>query len=109
MKKLLTGLLLSLSLFLTACGGTDRAQDSDASIDQLDAEELYIGKCSSCHGVNLNDGPRRDISKVGSKMSYEEILDIILKGAKNKKGDMPGELLQGEEAEVVAQWLSEKK
>ena len=43
---------------------------------------------------------------VGGKYSKDEILDIIKNG---KGGGMPAGVIQGEEAEMVAAWLAEKK
>ncbi|MEW9502137.1 cytochrome c551 [Jeotgalibacillus marinus] len=104
MKKVLMGLLFSLSLFLVACGGGDGASDSGSSADQMDPEKLYVGKCSSCHGGNLEGSSAPPLSDIGARLSYEEILDVL----ENGQGRMPGGMIKGEEAEGVAQWLSEK-
>ena len=71
-----------------------------------DADKIYTQKCSSCHGVELEgSGHFPDISKVGARMSQEEIESTILDG----KGAMPPRLIEGEQATAVAEWLSEKK
>ncbi|PPA70219.1 c-type cytochrome [Jeotgalibacillus proteolyticus] len=101
MKKILSGFLLS-TLLLAACGGGD-TESSDSSAEQLDPEKLYMGKCSSCHGGNLEGSSAPPLANIGSQKSYEEILDVI----ENGQGRMPGGMLKGERAEAVAQWLSE--
>ncbi|KIL42950.1 c-type cytochrome [Jeotgalibacillus campisalis] len=103
MKKIGFVVLLGSTIFLAACGGDSGS--SGSSTEELDPEELYMGKCSSCHGGNLEGSSAPDISSVGARKSYDEILDVILEG----QGMMPGGMLEGESAEEVANWLSEKK
>ena len=45
------------------------------------------------------------LADVGSRLSEEEIHDVIING----RPGMPGNLIKGEEAEAVAKWLAEKK
>ena len=105
MKKIVVGRLFSLSLLLAACGGGENS-DSGSSTDQLDPKNIVMGKCSSCHGGNLEgSGSTPALNEVGAHKSYEEILDVI----ENGQGRMPGGMIEGEQAEMVAQWLSEKK
>lgn len=71
-----------------------------------EAEKVFAQNCASCHGENLGGGAGPALDAVGGTYSKDEILDII----KNGKGSgMPAGLIQGKEAEMVAQWLAEKK
>ncbi|MGD7043375.1 c-type cytochrome [Jeotgalibacillus proteolyticus] len=103
MKKLVLSFVMGSAVFLAACGGD--SDSSGSSAEEMDPAELYMGKCSSCHGGNLEGSSAPDISSVGASKSYDEILDVILEG----QGMMPGGMLEGERAEEVAKWLSEKK
>lgn len=68
-------------------------------------EELFKGKCSACHGVDLSGGVGPALSDVGSRLSLDEIKDTI----KNGKGIMQPNIISGEDMEKVATWLSEHK
>src|SRR5699024_2505482 len=59
--------------------------------------------CATCHGDDLSGGNGPDLTKVGSELSKDEIHDII----ENGKGDMPQGIVVGEDADIVAEWLSE--
>ena len=59
----------------------------------------------SCHGGNLEGGVGPDLRHVGVSMSEEEILNQIINGG----GRMPGGLVDKDQAEVLAKWLSQKK
>lgn len=112
MKKFLLGLTLTSAFLLAACGGDDAADTTtdtpsdSADTASVDAEAVANQKCISCHGGNLEgQGNFPALNDVGSRLSEEEILTIILEG----RGAMPGGIIQGEEAEAVAAWLAEKK
>lgn len=70
-----------------------------------DPEAIFANSCAACHGQDLSGGAGPDITTVGSKLSADEIKDIIINGV----GTMPGGLVGNEEAEVLAEWLSEKQ
>lgn len=114
MNKKLLAIFIGSALVLTACGGENEATDKETSTTNeetttanVDVEKKFQQKCSMCHGVNLNDGRGDvpDLTTVGSRLSKEEIEDVILNG----RGAMPGGQLQGEEASAVAEWLATKK
>jgi cytochrome c551 len=113
MKKRIFALIMGTSLALAACNGggdnaTEPAQDNNAGGGEkaaADAEKLVQQNCVSCHGQNLEGGVGPSLEKVGSKLSQEEIENIILNG----QGSMPKGLLQGDDAKAVAAWLAEKK
>ena len=109
MRHKLLAVLFGTTLILAACGGEDAGENAGSSSEQTTAsseeERLYQNKCSSCHGGNLTGGVGPDLTAVGSNMSEGDILKVINEG----KGGMPGGLLEGEDAESVAAWLSGKK
>jgi cytochrome c551 len=109
MKKKLFGLLLGTSLVLAACGGGDEAADNNnnggGGATAAAAEDIYKQNCASCHGQDLRGQVGPNLEKVGSKYSKDEIKQIIEKG----QGGMPPGLIQGEDAEKVAEWLAAKK
>lgn len=110
MKKAWLALLLGSALVLGACGGGDDTADGgsngDTTADASKGEELVKKNCTSCHGGNLEGmGNTPALNDVGSRLSEEEILDII----NNGRNAMPKGLLSGEDAEVAAAWLAQQK
>lgn len=130
MKKWLMAVLLGTLLVLGACGGgnddaqepadtedeateettddaaetddaTDDAAEEGGSVDASAAEELYKQSCASCHGADLS-GQGSFPSLKGTGLSAEEIETIILEG----RGSMPAQLLTGDDAKTVAEWLA---
>jgi cytochrome c551 len=126
-KKSLLALMLGSSVALAACGGGEEedaadntavedteteteteAPATDEGTEETTAsagEEVYQQSCLSCHGGNLEGGFGPALDKIGAEYSKDEILDIIHNG----KGQMPANVVEGEEAEAVASWLAEKK
>ncbi|WP_077619634.1 cytochrome c551 [Bacillus sinesaloumensis] len=115
MKRKLFGFLLGTTLVfaLAACGGDDNAGDAPAGdggdngggASVANAEEIYQQNCAACHGQDLSGGAGPDLTKVGSKYGSDEIADIIEHG----QGAMRPGIIEGEEKDAVASWLSEKK
>ena len=123
MKRKLMMLLFGSALVLGACGGNDNnaSDDNNAGTDNnateetnnnggetagVDPEKVVQQKCISCHGENLEgQGNFPSLTDVGSRLSEQEIHDTI----ENGRGAMPGGLIEGEELDAVAKWLSEKK
>lgn len=115
MKKSLMALLFGTTLILGACGGGDDTSEpaeetpSEAPAGEesaVDAEQIVNQNCISCHGENLEgQGNFPALNNVGSRLSEDEILTVILEG----KGQMPPSIIEGAEAEAVAAWLADKK
>ena len=112
MNKKLLAAIFGSALMLAACGGGDdeatetNEENGGEVVETQDAEKIVQGNCTSCHGGNLEgQGNFPNISDVGSRLSQEEILKVIQEG----EGLMAAHILEGAEAEVVAEWLSNKK
>lgn len=69
-------------------------------------DEIFAQTCVSCHGDQLQGVVGPNLQKVGSRYTEAQIKEILTKG---KEGGMPAGLLQGQQLEAVAKWLSEKK
>lgn len=116
MNKKLLAALFGTVLMVSACGGGgDEGEEATMTDDEAggevtqasDAEKLLDkGGCITCHGGNLEGaGANPSLNDVGSRLSEEEILHVI----QNGQGNMPPNLLEGTEAEVVAEWLAQQK
>ncbi|MEK4027994.1 MULTISPECIES: cytochrome c551 [Bacillaceae] len=109
-KKSLMALLIGSSVALAACGGGNDKSNEDNNgggkeTASAEGEQVYKQNCLSCHGENLEGQVGPALDKIGSKYSKDEILNII----KNGKGQMPPNVVQGADAEAVADWLATKK
>jgi len=102
MKKRIAVLFLGTSLALAACGG---GSDDKGGESTQSAETIAKQNCSTCHGGNLEGAGGPSLQKIGSKYSKDEIRGIIANG----KGAMPQNVIEGEDADKVAEWLSKKK
>ncbi len=109
--QLLFVLVLSIGL-LAACGGGEtkepantNTQGGTASTGGGDAEKLFSANCASCHGADLSGGAGPKLSDVGSRLTKDQILDVI----KNGQGFMGANIIEGAEADAVATWLADKK
>jgi cytochrome c551 len=114
MKKVTTaGLLLALAIGVSACGGGGGEKSASAPADQaansgqVDVQKV-LQSCTTCHGQDLRggSGPGPSLEKVGSKLSKDDIKNIL----KNGRGSMPPGLVSDEkELEALATYLAEKK
>ncbi|GAB6931738.1 c-type cytochrome [Calditerricola satsumensis] len=80
-------------------------QPAAGGYDDARAQATYRQACASCHGANLEGSVGPNLQKVGAKYSKEQILSII----QNGRGQMPGGLVKGDEAENLAAWLADRK
>ncbi|MCQ6268072.1 cytochrome c [Fictibacillus sp. WQ 8-8] len=98
--------VLGIVLALTACSsGGDSGGGKGGSMDTASAEKTFKQNCASCHGNNLEGGTGPALKDIGKEHTKAEILKQIRNGG----GGMPAGLIQGKEAENVAQWLAKKK
>ncbi|RIU93549.1 cytochrome c550 [Oceanobacillus picturae] len=86
-------------------GGESSEGESSEGETSDDPEAIFESNCSSCHGADLSGGAGPDLTQVGSRLSEEEIHDVIING----RGSMPAGMATEQEAEVLAAWLAEKK
>lgn len=113
MKKQLLAMLFGATLILGACGGGDETTEPEAPAESggeetaaVDAEQVVQQNCISCHGENLEGaGNFPALNDVGSRLSQEEILSVI----ENGQGAMPANIIEGEEATAVAEYLANMK
>jgi mono/diheme cytochrome c family protein len=87
-------------------GQSDGGGDSSGGETAANGEEVYQSNCASCHGQDLSGAAGPALDTIGSKYSKDEIKQIIADGFPPQ---MPGGLVQGDDAEAVAQWLSEQQ
>ncbi|GAA0499013.1 hypothetical protein GCM10008986_27670 [Salinibacillus aidingensis] len=129
MKKALIAMLFGSALVLAACGGGDDNAGEDTgnndagteqqaeengdtgnadggTVDTAAAEKIAQNNCATCHGGDLSgQGNAADLTTIGSRLSKEEIVDVI----QNGKGGMPPVNISEEDANTVASWLATKK
>lgn len=109
MKKQLMAMLFGATLILGACGEEEAVEPAETPVDggeetaAIDAEQIIQQNCISCHGENLEGaGNFPALNDVGSRLSAEEILSVI----QNGQGAMPADIIDGEEAVAVADYLA---
>jgi len=103
------GLLLVFALSLVGLniGGEEAAENNEAeenNAEEFDdpielGESVYEGQCASCHGGDLEggSGPPLDTG------DYDE--NDIITAIEEGPGSMPEDLVEGEEAEAVAEFI----
>ncbi|CAM5207113.1 Cytochrome c551 OS=Ureibacillus acetophenoni OX=614649 GN=SAMN05877842_10784 PE=4 SV=1 [Ureibacillus acetophenoni] len=85
-------------------GTTDTETADSGSVAA--GEKVVHQACISCHGANLEGmGNFPPLNNVGSRLSQEEILNVI----QNGKGAMPANVVTGEDAENAAAYLATLK
>ncbi|GAK08764.1 cytochrome c [Geomicrobium sp. JCM 19038] len=104
MKKFLI-MMAGSAMLLAACGGGDDAgeegeETAGGTYDAEAAASLYESNCLSCHGDNGSGASGPEIAG----MDVESVLAAIEEGP----GGMPADIVTGEEAENVAQYVSEQ-
>ncbi len=113
-KLLLLSLIVTISIVLSGCGGSDNnaTNNTPPATDNgvttaANPETLYKQNCTSCHGVNLNQMKNADLSNVGARLSKAEIATKIAKGG----GGMIAfeKRLDTNEIDALAEWLVAKK
>ena len=113
MKKQLMAMLFGATLILGACGGEETTEPEETPADSggeetaaIDVDQVIQQNCISCHGENLEGaGNFPALDDVGSRLSQEEIHSIIVNG----QGAMPANIIEGEEADAVAEYLATMK
>jgi cytochrome c550 len=102
----LLGILLAISLSGVGLYYAGQDHEEVPGENLTDPEEIYASNsCIACHGGNLEGVSGPNLTQVGASKSKEEILAIIKNGANG----MPPNVIEGEQADIVAEWLSNKK
>lgn len=106
----IVGVFAAVIVFYVGVGqradlASDGNNEGNTEEVSTDPEEIFAGNCASCHGDDLSGGMGPDLTAVGGTLSEDEINKVIVEG----QGSMPGGLVGGDEAAVLAEWLSEKK
>jgi mono/diheme cytochrome c family protein len=88
-------------------GGTPPLQHEEASADLEEGKELFRQTCTSCHtlaAANARGVTGPDLDDVG-EMTEERVLTAIKVGGTGQKR-MPAGLLEGQDAEAVAKYVT---
>ncbi|WP_017755814.1 c-type cytochrome [Calidifontibacillus oryziterrae] len=88
-------------------GETETAETDTAAAD--DPEGLYKVNCAACHGQNLEGGVGLPLDTIGSKLSAEEIANIITNGQVGDSIMPPMPQVDDATKEQISTWLAEKK
>lgn len=82
-------------------GGEEEAKTEEVASNP---EDIYKQTCAGCHGNQYEGGMGPSLKGIGK--SKDEIKEILLNGT---PGGMPAGLVQGEQADAVAEWVSTLK
>ena len=88
-------------------GGTGPLEDETASSDLEEGKELFRQTCTSCHtlaAANARGVTGPDLDGIG-EMTEDRVLTAIKVGGTGQKR-MPAGLLEGEDADLVAKYVS---
>lgn len=85
--------------------GEGEEQTGGETAGAFEPEEFYKQTCIGCHGGNFEGGVGPSLKGIGEKLSKDEIKDVLLNG----KGAMPPGLVPAENADAMAEWVSQIK
>ncbi|WP_424452445.1 c-type cytochrome [Paenibacillus pinisoli] len=124
MKWLLLVAAVVLVIALSACGGgnknnggTNTGTNNGATnggnnagggaVDAAAAEAIYKQNCIGCHAVDMTGGVGPNLTKVGAKLSVDEIKATITNG----RGGMPAykDKLSSADIDTLSNWLASMK
>ncbi|GGJ83251.1 cytochrome c [Lentibacillus kapialis] len=88
-------------------GDDGGGESSGGGETAANGEKVFKNNCASCHGQDLSGGMGPALKTVGSKYSKDEIKQIIADGFPD--AGMPPGVVEGEDADAVAEWLSKQK
>ncbi|PRO65120.1 c-type cytochrome [Alkalicoccus urumqiensis] len=105
-----TAVLGLLSIFLLSLVGLNvgseqaaengEEQQEETSDDPIElGQSVYEGNCASCHGGDLGGG-------VGPALDGGYSADDVTTAISEGPGDMPADIVQGEEADAVAEFIA---
>lgn len=85
--------------------GKAQQPPSTSTPSNANPKQIFEGHCATCHGKNLQGKIGPNLQHIGGKWSKKQILHQINNGG----GGMPANVIQGQDAQKVATWLSKKK
>jgi len=95
----------ALTAILVGCGsgGEDLPPEAGTAVSQAQARNLYVRKCSLCHGDDGKLGASKSPDLSTSALTFSERVALITYG----KGTMPGQkgILQKEEIAAIARYI----
>jgi mono/diheme cytochrome c family protein len=106
---------LGLPALVLATNGSNHASKGPGGVDLTSAQthgrELFAENCSTCHTLAGSNavgrvGPNLDELVVGVQNKDAFVLDAIKRGRSSGNGQMPANLLLGEDAKDVAAYVS---
>jgi mono/diheme cytochrome c family protein len=107
---------LGLPALVLAVNANSHAKKGPGGVDlttaQANGRELFAKNCSTCHTLAASNavgrvGPNLDeLASAQGKNGYKLVLNAIQRGRANGNGNMPANLLQGEDAKDVADYVS---
>ena len=83
-------------------------KNADAATLQEMGESVFLVQCAPCHGTT-GDGLSGKAQDFGSRMSKEQVLDVIKNGSNQlgyQMGAMPPMMAQGQDAEDIAAYIA---
>ena len=91
-------------------GAGDQARSGEGGVDltdtQAEGRELFAGNCANCHtlaGANAVGKTGPSLDQLRPKAGL--VVDAVNKGRARGMGNMPAELLQGEDVDKVASFV----
>jgi mono/diheme cytochrome c family protein len=105
------GLGLAVPLAIGVVNGNDHAKNAPGGVDlsasQAAGRSVFAKYCSTCHTLKASNA----VGKVGPNLDVLHppkglILDAIAKGRARGQGQMPAGLVDGEDAQDVAEYVA---
>jgi cytochrome c551 len=105
-QKWLAAALASVALLATGCGSSS-APSQDSKQVATDVPASFTQNCAACHGAGMEGRSAPNLTKVGGRLSEEQIKNKIANGG----GGMPGfkSRLGDEEVNKLSAYLASKK
>lgn len=105
------GIGVAVPTLVSVANGTNKAKRAPGGIELNAAQEhgrqVFATNCSTCHALKASNA----VGKVGPNLDALRppralTLDAIAKGRARGQGQMPAELVDGEDAEAVASYVA---